>query len=275
MLATLLALLSAAPAPACTPTVVPATRFTLGEQLRYKLDVFGADVGTFEVALEGPQGADRRRASLQARSRATTSAFVSTNLGRYDAFIKTLLGPDLMPLQFREELDEGDKHHSVEADFPPRNGKLQVRATTNGKPQALDLPATPAARDMLSTFLFLRAQPLKTGTPVCAEIYAARKMWTLAGKVGPREQIETPLGKFNAVRIDATATRQDDERVKRAAHVWITDDDRRLPLVAIGEVKGKTIRAQLVDAPAARLKTASTKPERKTGAPRVGTSIGR
>jgi hypothetical protein len=77
------------------------------------------------------------------------------------------------------------------------------------------------------------------------------------------------------VRIDSTATRQDDPSVKRAAHVWVTDDNRRLPLVAIGDVRGKTIRAQLVEAPAARLKTASSKPERKTGSPRVGTSIGR
>ena len=275
MVATLLALLAAAPAPACAPVAVPATRFTPGEQLRYKLDVFGADVGTFDVAVETPQGADRQRATLQARSRATTSAFVNTNLGRYDAFIRTLLGPDLMPVHFREELDEGDKHKSVEVEFPSRTGKLQTRATTNGKPEPLDLPATPAARDLLSTFFFLRAQPLKTGTPVCAEVYAARKMWTLSGAVGPREQIETPLGKFTAVRIDSTATRQDDPSVKRAAHVWITDDDRRLPLVAIGDVRGKTIRAQLVEAPGARLKTASSKPERKTGSPRVGTSIGR
>jgi hypothetical protein len=275
MVATLLALLAAAPAPACAPVAVPATRFTPGEQLRYRLDVFGADVGTFDVAVETPQGADRQRATLQARSRATTSAFVNTNLGRYDAFIRTLLGPDLMPVHFREELDEGDKHKSVEVEFPSRTGKLQTRATTNGKPEPLDLPATPAARDLLSTFFFLRAQPLKTGTPVCAEVYAARKMWTLSGAVGPREQIETPLGKFTAVRIDSTATRQDDPSVKRAAHVWITDDDRRLPLVAIGDVRGKTIRAQLVEAPGARLKTASSKPERKTGSPRVGTSIGR
>jgi len=275
MLAALLVMIAAAPAPACTPVPVPVARFTPGEQLRYKLDVLGADVGTFEVSLETPQGADRQRGTLLARSRAKTSAFVSTNLGRYDAFISTLLRADLMPVQSREELDEGTNHRSLEVEFPPRGGRLPAKATVNGRPDSLELAATPVARDMLSTFFFLRAQPLKTGTPVCAEVYAARKMWTLAGAIGPREQIETPVGKFTAVRIDTVATRQDDPNVKRASHVWVTDDDRRLPLVALGDVRGKTIRAQLVEAPASRLKTASTKPERKTGAPRVGTSIGR
>src|SRR6266478_4179862 len=46
--------------------------------------------------------------------------------------------------------------------------------------------------------------------------------------------------------------RLDDAKVKRAALVWLTDDERRLPLVAIGEVKGKTIRAQLIAAPGIR-----------------------
>src|SRR5712671_2097654 len=161
----LLALLLAAPAHACSPAptgaTVRATRFAPGEQLRYRLDVLGADVGTFEVSVEGPQGADRGRAALVARSRAKTSAFVSTNLGRYEGFISTLLGPDLMPIHFREELDEGDTHRAVEAAFPPRAGKLAARASTNGKPEPLDLDATPLARDILSTFFFLRALPLK------------------------------------------------------------------------------------------------------------------
>jgi len=276
MTATLLALLVAAPAPpACPPAPARAARFTPGEQLRYRLDVLGADVGTFEVSLDAPQPADRGRAALVARSRAKTNAFVNTNLGRYEGFLSSLLGPDLMPLHFHEELDEGDQHRAVEVDFPARGGKLATRSTVNGKPEPLDLSGTPVARDMLSTFFFLRALPLKAGTPVCLEIYAARKMWTMSGSVGPKERIETPLGTFDTVRVDTVATRLDDATVRRSAHTWITDDDRRLPVVAVGEVRGKTIRAQLVEAPAARLKTATTKPERKTGAPRVGTSIGR
>jgi Protein of unknown function (DUF3108) len=275
MTATLIALLLAAPAPACSPIEVRAARFAPGELLRYRLDVLGTDVGTFEVALETPQGPDRGRASLVARSRAKTNAFVTTNLGRYEGFIRTLLGPDLMPIRFREELDEGDTHHAVEADFPPHGGKLAARASTNGKLEPLQLDATPLARDMISSFFFLRALPQKAGTPVCLEVYAARKMWSMTGAVGPREAVEIPLGKFNTIRIDLVAVRRDDANVKRSAHVWITDDDRRLPVVAVGEVRGKTFRAQLVEAPAARLKTTSTKPERKTGAPRVGTSIGR
>jgi uncharacterized protein DUF3108 len=275
MVASLLAVLLAAPAPPCRPPPVSAARFTPGEQLRYRLDVLGADVGTFEVSLEAPQAADRARGALVAKSRARTSAFINTHLGRYEAFAVTLLGADLMPVRYREEFDEGNTHRSVEAQFPPKGGKLALAATVDGRPDPLELSATPLAREMLSTFVHLRALPLKAGQPVCAEVYATRKMWSMVGAVGPREQVETPLGRFTAVRIDMAATRLDDANVKRAAHLWVSDDDRRLPLVAIGEMKGKIVRAQLVEASGARSKTVSTKPERKTGAPRVGAAIGR
>jgi len=275
MTATLFALLLAAPASSCPQIEVRASRFTPGEQLRYRLDVLGADVGTFEVSLDKPEVADRSRAALVARSRAKTNAFVSTNMGRYEGFISTLIGPDLMPIRFREELDEADRHRAVEVEFPPKGGKLAATASLDGKPEALDLDASPKARELVSSFLYLRGIPFKAGTPVCLEVYAARKMWSMTGAVGPKEAVEVPVGKFNAVRIDLVAVRLDDQSVKRTAHAWITDDDRRLPVVAIGEVRGKTFRAQLVEAPAARLKAAAAKPDRKTGSQRVGTSIGR
>jgi Protein of unknown function (DUF3108) len=103
-------------------------------------------------------------------------------------------------------------------------------------------------RDILSTLFVLRAQPMKPGAPICMEVYAGRKVWKLTGQVSGRESIDTPLGKMNAIRIDADAVRTDDEKVKRSAHVWVSDDARRLPLVAIGEMKGKTLRAQLIGA---------------------------
>ena len=258
MTATLLALLVAAPARACSPAPTPATvraaRFTPGEQLRYRLDVLGADVGTFEVSVEAPQSADRARAALVARSRAKTSAFVSTNLGRYEGFISTLLGPDLMPLRFREELDEGDRHMSVDVDFPPgADGSLPVRGSTNGNAEPFALPAGSDVREIISTLYLLRAQQMKPGSPVCVEVFAGRKIWKVSGQMAARETIETPLGKFATLRVDAEAVRTDDLRVKRAAHVWVSDDDKRLPLVAVGEVRGKVIRAQLVSTSGGRV----------------------
>jgi hypothetical protein len=244
---TLLALLLAAP---CPPQQLPAAEFARREALVYKLDALGADVGSFEIRAEPPPSAERQRAAVLLSSRAKTSAFVSTNIARFETYSTALIAPDFSPLHYREDVDENDLHHGTELSFPPRNGALVVKATRNGEPVPLTLQADDGVRDMISTLFLLRRLPLHQR--VCLEVFAARKIWKLTGQMAESETIETPLGRFPSLRFDGDAVRLDDPAVKRAAHVWISDDARRLPLVAVGEMKGKTIRAQLVSAPAVK-----------------------
>lgn len=229
----------------CPEGRVRVPRYTLGQSFKYRLDLLGADVGTFEIAIEHPPAAEKDRASVLLRSKARTSAFVSTNMGRYEAFAEALLGPGLAPLHYREEIDEGDKHRSQNVDFPARGDKLEIQATQDGKPDALSVGASSAARDMLSTWMMVRATPLAVGSPFCAEVYAGRKMWRVSGSAAAREQIDTPLGSLTTVRIDTVAVRMDDPKIVRNGHLWLTDDARRLPVVAIAEIKGNAVRAQL------------------------------
>jgi hypothetical protein len=275
MVAALVALLAAASPPPCPAGAQLSALVPPGEQLRFRLDVLGAEVGTFDTTAE-PTGATTggRKAALEIRGRAKTNAFVSTNLGEYQAFATALLGPDLTPLHYKEEIDEGQTHKAADVDFPPRSGHLPADATLNGNPDPLQLDASSPARDMLSTLYVVRAQPL--AKPVCFDVYAARKTWRVAGRMAGREQIETPLGKFASLRFDGEATRIDDATVQRAMHIWVTDDARRLPLVAVGEVKGKTFRAQLVEATGAGIARRAPKREQEQrGTPRVGAAIGR
>ena len=243
MLALLLAAL-------CPTQKLPAVRSTALEVLHYRLDALGADVGTFEIRAEPPLASERSRAALRLSSRAKTSAFVSTNLGRFETYATALVARDFTPLHYREDLDVNDVHRGVELLFPPLNGTLAVKATKNGEPEPLAVELTDNVRDMISTLYLLRLVPMNQ--PVCLEVFAGRKVWKLTGQLTAKESIDTPLGRFMTIRFDGDAVRTDDPKIRRTAHVWMTDDERRLPLVAIGDVRGKTIRAQLVSAPGLR-----------------------
>ncbi|HET7785399.1 MAG TPA: DUF3108 domain-containing protein [Myxococcales bacterium] len=243
MLALLLATL-------CPPQRLPAARFSAGEVLQYRLDALGADVGTFEVRAEPPPESEKDRAVAQLSSRAKTSAFISTNVARYEAYATALVARDFTPLHYREDVDENDIHRGTEVQFPGEAGPLPVKATKNGEPEPVAARADLGVRDMISTLYVLRLLPL--GQPVCMEVFAGRKVWRLSGQMAARETIDTPLGRFKTLRFDGDAVWIDDPRLKRTAHVWVSDDDRRLPLVAVGEVRGKVIRAQLVSAPRVR-----------------------
>jgi hypothetical protein len=232
---------------ACPPQQFQPVKFTPGEVLSFKIDAVGVDAGTFEVRTQRPPDSNKD-AILQLTSRARTSAFVSTNVGQYEGYAVALVGRGFEPLHYREDVDEGRTHKAAELAFPPAAGKLSVQASTDGHAEPLQLPAGGEVRDILSTLFVLRAQPMKPGSPICMEVYAGRKIWKLTGHVAGKENIDTPLGNLPAMRIDAEAVRTDDARVKRAAHVWVSDDGQRLPLAAIGEMRGKTLRAQLVSA---------------------------
>ena len=247
----MLALLLAAAV--CPPQKLQAARFVPGEVLSYRLDALGADVGTFEVRVRAPPSTEKR-AALELISRAKTSAFISTNVGRYEAWATALLAPDFTPLRYHEDVDEGEVHKAADVEFPPAaNGTLAAHASTNGSAEPLSLSAGSDVRDIISTLYLFRAQQMKPGSPVCVEVFAGRKIWRVTGQVAARETIETPMGKFSTLRFDADAILADNPKIRRAAHVWVTDDDRRLPLVAVGEMKGKVLRAQLVQASGSRV----------------------
>lgn len=243
----LLALLFAAP---CPPQRLPQANFAGREALHYKLDALGVDVGSFEVRAEPPPSAEQPRAAVLLSSRAKTNAFASTNIARFETYSTALIAPDFSPLKYREDVDENELHHGTELTFPPQNGTLAVKATRNGEPVPLTVHADPGVRDMISTLFLLRR--LRLHQPVCLEVFAGRKVWKLTGELAARETIDTPVGRLPSLRFDGDAVRLDDANVRRTAHVWISDDERRLPLVAIGEMKGKTIRAQLISAPGVR-----------------------
>src|SRR5438094_8231685 len=127
MLAVLLAAL-------CPPQQVPAARFAAGEVLVYKLDALGADVGTFEVRAESPPASERSRAAIQLSSRVKTSAFVSTNLGRYETYATALIGRDFAPLHYREDVGENDVHRGTQIVFRTHSGPQAASARRDGEP---------------------------------------------------------------------------------------------------------------------------------------------
>ena len=237
------------PPPVCPANALLPARVPTGEQLTFKLDVLGVELGTFEMTVARAPSADRSLGATLVQARGKTSDVVSSNARRVDGWSSALITADGEPVRYREEFDEGNTHRSQEVQFPARSGALDVRATRNGDPDPVALAATPGARDLLSSLFVLRRQKLLPGGQLCAEIYGARRMWRVDGKVAERpELVETLLGKVEAIRIDAVATRLDDPRVTRKAHVWITTDARRLPVVILGDIRGRYVRAQLAQA---------------------------
>lgn len=102
-------------------------------------------------------------------------------------------------------------------------------------------PIPPGVQDALSSFYFTRFQPLPLGGSIVFDYHASRKSQPMEVKVLGRERVKTPAGTFNCIAIEPVLKAGGIFRNKGRLVIWITDDERRMPVrmrsaVAIGSI---------------------------------------
>jgi hypothetical protein len=153
------------------------------------------------------------------------------------------LGKALEDHGFDEDDAENGVHRSVSITLPVQGRVLTVRATREGAKSDFLLPAPPETVDMLAALYQLRSIALPPGTSFCFPIFGAHRIWTLQGSVVGRETVSTPDGDYKAIHLSGTAVRSDaPQALPREVHIWLSDDVRRIPVMAMGAVQNKPVR---------------------------------
>jgi hypothetical protein len=99
--------------------------------------------------------------------------------------------------------------------------------------------------DALTCFYHVRFLPLEPGKPVYARIFDNRKYYRLEVQVLNRAQITTSLGTFNTILIKPILRTEGLFQRKGDVLIWLTDDERRLPVLLETKVKIGSIKATL------------------------------
>lgn len=102
-------------------------------------------------------------------------------------------------------------------------------------------PIPPHVQDALSSFYYTRYQALPLGGSIVFDYHASRKSQPLQVKVLGRERVKTPAGTFDCVAIEPVLKAGGIFKNKGRLVIWITDDDRRMPVrmrsaVTIGSI---------------------------------------
>jgi hypothetical protein len=81
----------------------------------------------------------------------------------------------------------------------------------------------------MSAIFYTQSQPLVPGQTVYFPLADSMRTVTVGMKVEAKEEIKTPAGTFNTVRVQATA---DEGVVKNRGSIWVwyTDDARHMPV---------------------------------------------
>lgn len=148
---------------------------------------------------------------------------------------------------FSKQLQEGRRKVSSDLTFDYGAGKQnQTERNLVKNTQKTQTAAIPACvTDSLSAIFYAASQPLEVGHDVAFPLADSMRTVTVTMKVEAKEEIKTPAGTFQAVRVQPTA---EEGVVKNRGNIWIwyTDDARHLPVQIRARLFWGTITFHLV-----------------------------
>lgn len=216
--------------------------FDIGESLTYDLDVMGVRAGrlSMEVARQ-----DRKHLAINAWARSNTFFENVRKLdGRATSFTDA---KTLRPYRYREDALEDGVTKWAEVVYPEGRPEVDVHYAIGKHERKNRYPMTTGAHDVISLIYYVRTLSLETDSQICLDVYGNRKVWRLRGKVEGEEWVSTPAGRFKTMHLSATAQRVDRPNYKKELHLWLSLDDRRLPVAVLGEIDLGAVRAVLAD----------------------------
>ncbi|RXS98138.1 DUF3108 domain-containing protein [Silvibacterium dinghuense] len=199
--------------------------FPAKQTLNYAVDwrVFPAGVVAFHLEQDG----DLQRVSVTADTIGAVNLIFRVTDRFQSAFHRSTGCSD----SFSKQLIEGRRQVNSELHFDYTQHKA-FQSETNlvsriTRHQESSIPA--CVTDSLSAIFYAASQPMTVGQSFQVPLADAMKTIPVTMKVEGREEIKTPAGTYQTVRVEPTA---DAGIVKNRGNIWIwyTDDDRHLPV---------------------------------------------
>jgi len=105
----------------------------------------------------------------------------------------------------------------------------------------------PQVQDALSSFYYTRYQALPIGGSIVFDYHASRKSTPLQVKVIGRERIQVPAGTFDCIAIEPALKAGGIFKNNGRLVIWITDDQRRMPVLMRSKLSIGSISVMLVE----------------------------
>jgi hypothetical protein len=144
--------------------------------------------------------------------------------------------------RFYENRREGGYREQTEILFDYERGE----ALYPKDGQAVAIP--PQCQDALSSFYYTRTQALPIGGSVIFDYHASHKSQPIEVRVLGRQRVETPAGTFSCVVIEPILKAGGIFKNQGRLVIWLTDDDRRMPVMMKSKVTIGSISVVLTEA---------------------------
>jgi hypothetical protein len=167
---------------------------------------------------------------MVARSTGLTDALFQVR-DRFVSFWDPAAG---LPVEGRLSANEGGKKRTMAMRFqrPSAQGPARVevmvedaRGTTTTSNEM-----APDSQDVQSAVYWLRTRPLLVGERDSVPIVAGKRQWTMQAEVMEQTPLETPAGRFDALRVQISTAFAGKLQSRKAVEAYFSADARHLPL---------------------------------------------
>lgn len=219
----------------------PNSAFTYGEKLTFSVGYkfITAGYATMHVSPKPVEVGDRPTYEVKFDVK-TTPSFDKIFKVR-DRYATYLDADGIFPWRFEQSVREGDYSRDFSANIDQRK---HVARTTEG---AFDV--SPFVHDILSAFYYTRTVDLKRmkkGQSFMLKNFYGKKAHDLRIRILGRERIETEAGTFNTVVVEPLVVEGGLFKNEGRIMVYLTDDERKMPVKVATKVVIGTIDCELV-----------------------------
>ncbi len=209
--------------------VISNKAFNAGEKLTFIIRYGVIKAGSSTMSIPETvicNGYECFKIQTEARSSSFFSAFFKVR----DQVVSYMDKNGLFTWGFEKHLREGRYRSDRYVAYDQINGW----AVTNKK-DSLRIP--PCVQDILTSLYYIRTQNLKVGKSLFLDNHADNKLYPLEVKVHKKERIKVKAGTFDCVVVEPILRASGIFKHKGRLLVWLTDDERKIPV----QMKSKII----------------------------------
>jgi len=207
---------------------VVSDQFPGPESLYYTIEWRLWYAGTARVTLR-PQANQEWQSAVHLESAGLVSKLFTVN----DNYTADLRGNGFCTDDTRLDALEGKRHKLTTVEYDYKRDKATYSERDLHKNAVVrtaetDIPA--CASDVIGALLKLRTMRVDPGQSATIPVSDGKKFVNLRVEAQQREDIQTKLGKFKAIRYEANIFNGVLYNKQARMFLWLTDDNRRLPI---------------------------------------------
>jgi hypothetical protein len=224
-----------------------AYRFPTGEKLTYSVQWHMFNAGTAVIFMQ------RSGLKQHLTSTADSTGMASKFFRIHDTFDADIDPHSFCTQQISKHNEEGSKRldRRIYFDYLRAKSLVDDKDLKSGKEKHSEFDIPACVSDVVSGFFYARSLPLRPGFSQTFPVNDGGKTTDVKVDVESPERIKGPMGEFQTLRVRATPV-AGPMSGKGEIYVWLTDDERRVPVQMKSKLGFATLLFQLrqLDPPA-------------------------